>query len=277
MPENEQRFHDLCNALENEQVIPFIGSGMSVPSGLPSWPEFLRLLRCHSRMTEDDLETLLKDSFFEEAVEQIEQSMPARLFNERIEHDLQVDISKSINGAIRFLPELFDKLILTTNLDELLERLYLERNKCFQHVLAGDGIGDYRMLKATSRHVLLKLHGNSKKSEGRILSKAENDRAYLSRSVVRDELELIYKTNSLLCLGCSLGPDRIMSVLAEVAKIDKRMPRHYAFLHMPDDGSLLIREHFLAESGIFPIWYKGDHDECIQSLFVGMLQHLGKL
>jgi len=177
-----------------------------------------------------------------------------------------------------FLPELFDKLVLTTNLDDLLERMYDHRERRFSHVLAGYAIGDYRKAKATSERVLLKFHGDCRSRGGRVLGKTEYEKAYCNGSPIREELTTIYRNHSILCLGCSLGPDRTVGLLAEVAKIDPGMPKHYAFLQHPKDADVLReREHFLTERDVFPIWYPDDHDESIQALFVGMMQHLGRL
>ncbi|MFZ2473121.1 MAG: SIR2 family protein [Methanothrix sp.] len=274
---NRNRFYDLCKALKNGQVIPFVGSGMSVPSGLKTWSNFLLSIRGFSRMSDEELKRLLAESEFEEAAERLLQSMPPRLFNEQVEHSLRIDGSKKIDGAVRFLPELFDKLVLTTNLDDLLENLYNSSNR-FDHIFAGNEIRKYRMTKTISKRVLIKLHGDCKDPEGRVLRKDEYNKAYAEGSQIREELINLLKTNSLLFLGCSLDKDRTVSLAAEIAKADPAMPRNYAFLQCPDNEDICLeREHFLTDCSIFPIWYQADHDECIQSLFTGMLQCLGKL
>lgn len=275
---NQKRFKELCATLKNGELIPLVGSGMSVPTGLQPWSGFLRNICYHSSMPEETLEKLLSQWAFEEAAEQLAAAMPKRLFDERIEHDLRIEDASKICGAIMFLPELFGKLVLTTNLDDLLERMYERRRKGFDYILAGKKIGEYRKLKGESQRILLKLHGDCKVRDGRVLGKTEYDEAYANGSPVREELTTIYRTHSLLCLGCSLNPDRTVGLLAEVAGMDPGMPKHYAFLQQPEnDGDLRQREHFLTERDVFPIWYRGDHDESIQSLFVGMLRHLGRL
>ena len=111
-----------------------------------------------------------------------------------------------------------------------------------------------------------------------MLGKSEYDKAYNNGSPVREELASIYRTRSILCIGCSLGPDRTVGLLAEVANSDSGMPKHYAFLKHPNDAAVLReREHFLTERDVFPIWYPNEHDESIQALLVGMMQHLGRL
>ena len=101
----------------------------------------------------------------------------------------------------------------------------------------------------------------------------EYEEAYALKSFLREEITLLYKQNSLLFLGCSLGPDRTVRLLREVASGDTNMPRHYAFLRKPDnDADRIARENFLAEGSIFPIWYDYDlqHDEAIMALLNGL-------
>jgi hypothetical protein len=275
---NRKRFADLCAALHGDYLIPLVGSGMSTPSGLPAWSEFLRTIRQYSSMNEEDLEELLSRWDYEEAAEQLASSMPAKLFDERIEHDLRIDNPEEICGAVVLLPELFDKLVITTNLDDLLERMYDGRGRRFSHILCGRSIAGYRRVKASSERILLKLHGDCRTRDGRVLGKTEYEQAYVTGSPLREELTTIYRNQSLLCLGCSLNPDRTVELFAEVAAADSGIPRHYAFLQHPnDDDRLREREHFLTERDVFPIWYPGTHDESIQALLVGMMRHLGKL
>lgn len=276
---NKKRFIDLCRAAENDQVIPFVGSGMSVPTGLLTWTDFLRSIRNFSKLAQEDLEHLLKASAYEEAVEKLMSTMPKRLFNERVEHDLRIDNPNSIKGCIRYLPTIFSSpVVLTTNLDDLLEQLYKANGCTFAHILAGSNLGQYRKLRSESESFLLKLHGDCRTSEGRVLSATEYHKAYAPDGAVFHELALMFGTKSLLFLGCSLMGDRTVRLIAEVAAGDQNMPKHYAFLLEPDDEQTRIeREHFLSERGIYPIWYRGDHDESIEALFVGILRHLGRL
>ena len=91
---NRNRFKDLCATLENRELIPLVGSGMSVPSGLQPWSGFLRSIRQYSSIPKGKLEKLLSQWAFEEAAEQLATTMPMRLFDERIEHYLRIDDPK---------------------------------------------------------------------------------------------------------------------------------------------------------------------------------------
>lgn len=39
--DNKTRFNTLKNIFKKHRIIPFVGAGMSIPSGFPSWRDFL--------------------------------------------------------------------------------------------------------------------------------------------------------------------------------------------------------------------------------------------
>lgn len=270
---NAKRFADLRDAVTKDQVVPVVGSGMSAPSGLPTWSDLLRKISRVTRIEAAKLEALLGASAFEEAADLIASETNRNLLDERVEHDLRVDDPRTIDGAVRLLPERFPNLVITTNLDDLLEQLYGRCGLEFDHILTGTEIARYRQMKTSSQRFLLKLHGDCRRAEGRVLLTSEYEAAYSPGSVVRDELALLCRTNHLLFLGCSLGPDRTVGLIDAVAESDRRMPRHYALLALPDSEiDRIDRENFLTKRGIYPIWYEGDHDEGIGALLAGLLE-----
>ena len=274
---NANRFRELCAAVSQNYVVPLVGSGMSQPSGLPLWSEFLREVCKSSTMPQKDFNRLLIRSEFEKAAESLISRMPGDLFDEKVNHKLQVYEDSHIDGPVRFLPSLFPKLVLTTNLDNVLERVYAEQNQSFGGMLHGEEIAHYRRDRASTASLLLKLHGDYRRREGRVLTKKEYDNAYAEgEGVVARELALIYQTSSLLCLGSSLGPDRTVELIGKVAKVDGSVPKHFAFLRLPEtEEEQVDREHFLVDRRIFPIWHGEDHNACITALLVGLMTRTG--
>ncbi len=268
---NSDRYRDLKNAAIRQQVIPLVGSGMSVPSGLPTWAEFLIRVRDFTQCSLSELKQLISSSSFEEAADLLAGSTNPRLLAERIEHDLRIANTGVINGPICLLPGLFSNLVITTNLDRVLEHLYELVGTPFGFIFSGDQLADYRRLKDPNGRFLLKLHGDCQNQKGRVLFSHEYEAAYAPNSPPREELALLYRQYSLLFLGCSLGPDRTVRLLEHVANVDMNMPKHYALLTKPqDDNDQIAREHFLTERGIFPIWYDLPHDEAIMALLDGL-------
>ncbi len=275
---NRKRFEDLCEEVKKENVIPFVGSGMSVPSGLPTWSDFLRRLCKDSKLGRDELEALLSECKFEEAVDALIAKNTKGLFEEGIEHELRLQNNAEIAGAVLLLPELFKPLVITTNLDNILEQVYSANACAFSQILAGSRIADYPRLRSSKETFLLKIHGDRTDHKSRVLSQKEYENAYRATSSIREEIELIVKTHRILFLGCSLGADRIVQLMGEIASKYAHMARHYAFLQKPsDEQERLAREHFLTDHGIFPIWYFDDHDTSIQVLLAGILQSLNKI
>jgi SIR2-like domain len=269
---NEKRYVDLLEAVGRQQVVPFVGSGMSVPSGLPPWSDLLRQVREFTPCDRADLERLLESCSFEEAADLLASGTNPRLLTERVEHDLRVDDPSAVTGPVRLLPAVFPNLVITTNLDDVLEHTYRSSDRPFAHVLAGGELARYRALKSPSLRFLLKLHGDCRQAAGRVLLSSEYDATYAAGSVVREEITLLYRLNNLLFLGCSLGSDRTVRLIEEVAGSDPNMPKHYCLLPLPDGNMTRIeRENFLTRRGIYPIWYSLPHDESVTALLDGLL------
>lgn len=273
---NAKRYAELRAAVARHQVVPLVGSGMSVPSGLPTWSDLLRAIRAFTNTDPAVLEELLVAAAFEEAADLIACATNSNLLNERVEHELRVDDSGVIGGAVRLLPAVFPDLVITTNLDNVLELRYRHCGTEFNEVLPGQEIARYRGLNTPVQRLLLKLHGDCRRAETWVLRTGEYEAAYTPGSIVCEELTLLYRTNRLLFLGCSLGPDRTVRLIAEVAKGDKSMPKHFALLPLPNSNRARVdRENFLSERRIFPIWYDGPHDESILALLAGLLDVAG--
>jgi hypothetical protein len=277
---NSGRFHSLLEAFRSDYVIPAVGSGMSKSSGFPLWREFIHQLRSFTSIPESEIDSMLDAGQYEEAVDRIAADAGRHLFDERIEQSLRVIDANSINGPVRLLPALFPKHALSTNLDDVLETAYAAVDQRFDEVLVGPRIEQFRGLMTSNRRVLLKIHGDCRQSDGRVLSVNEYETAYAANAPTRESLALLCRSHVLLWMGCSLGVDRTVDLMKEVVSDDASAPRHYAFLRLPKDESVRVaREKSLAERKIFPIWYDDleDDDISIMSLLVGLLDRAGKL
>ena len=270
--DNANRYHDLREAVGREQVMPFVGSGMSAPSGLPTWAHFLLQVAEFTMGQTSEVEKLIEVSDFEGAMDLLHDNVNPRLFAERVEHNLRITDPNAIDGPVCLLPGLFPNLVITTNLDNVLETLYRMCGLPIGYTLSGSDIAHYRHLKDSRGRFLLKLHGDHKDQQGRVLLSSEYDVAYAPDSPLRDEITLLYRQYSLLFLGCSLGPDRTVNLIRQVANDDENIPKHYAFLEKPSSGEVRRRkENDLTAAGVFPIWYDLPHDEAIMALLDGLL------
>jgi hypothetical protein len=267
---NKKRYTDLLEAVRRQQVVPFVGSGMSVTSGLPTWSNLLRKIQEYTTCDAVVLERLLENCQFEEAADLIAAATNPKLLAERVEHDLRIDDPSTICGAVSLLPNVFSSLVITTNLDSVLESIYQRCNLSFDHILAGPDLARYRTLKSPKSRFLLKLHGDCKRGSDRVLLSEEYDATYSANSVIREELTLLYRLNHILFVGCSLGADRTVRLIGETAATDVNMPKHFCFLLAPDNRTRIERENFLTQHGIYPIWYGPPHDDSLTALLDGL-------
>ena len=275
---NSSRFSELKEIIASGGAIPFVGSGMSAPSGLPTWGTFLRDICRRTRgFNAADLEACLAVGDYEEAASRIFDGMPLQLFNESFESNFTLKPAQAIDGAVRLLPFLFESIVITTNFDPILENVYKSMDKAFQEILHGTAVSEFRRKHLNGTRCLLKLHGKHDVSQGRVLLKEEYDEFYQPESNGREELSLIFRRGGLFFLGCSLYQDRTMVLLKEIADADRNMPRHFALLSSPGEENIVEREHFLTERNIFPIWYDGDHSTDVEALLVALMHDLDKL
>jgi hypothetical protein len=275
---NRNRFAELLEAISNEKVIPFVGSGMSEPTGFPVWREFLFALCARSSLTRERLDCLLDAGEFELGASEIYSQMNHRLFDERIENTFKVVSEDEINGSVRYLPKIFKKDVITLNYDSILETIYASSGSSFTRILAGENLADFREISSKGGRCLIKYHGDLAEPRTRILTLEEYVERYEKPSEIKDSLVELFKNHKLLFLGCSLSTDRTMELFKIIADSDKKTPRHFALLKAPtEERKQIDREKFLTERSIFPIWYDGEHDECIEAILVRILRETGKL
>lgn len=267
--ELEDRFRRLCEAHRAHTVMPFVGAGLSMPSGYPGWTHFLRKQRRQTAIAEADLEALLSQGEYEQAAQQIADAQGVA-FNEAV--DSTFGCTRDLCGPIEMLPYVFPDSIVTTNFDNSLDRTYQNAEKPFTEKLTGADSNEIRRMMRAEGRILLMLHGKATSGRGRILTQAEYDRHYADGVTLTSTIHALCDSRNLLFLGCSLTVDRTLSAIKiRVQEVShENLPKHYAFLQEPPTEELrLQRQRELADCHIYPIWYPADtHDESIEALLV---------
>ena len=270
--DNRNRFFRLKELFKEKKIIPFIGAGMSISTGLPSWSEFLRPVQKETRTDRFHFEELLSQGKFEEAAQYLDDCSPSHL-QEQLDNIFgRKYLFNEINGVVCLLPKIFNNTpIITTNYDNILSTVYQQCNYPFSDELNGLYLEDLYNKLLDKQNFLLKIHGTFDKPQNRILTKNDYDKHYNDQtSKLKNCVENLF-SSSLLFIGCSLTIDRLINALAEVVqeKGSENLPRHYAFLFSDpekDDVNRIKRKEELAKSNIFPIWYNGNHNESIEAL-----------
>ena len=266
----QERFSSLAELCKSGAVVPFVGAGMSSTSGYPMWAEFLRTKRRQTTILEEVLEGMLLRGEYEEAAEEISNHMRGPAFAEAVESTYCVE--RPVLGPISILPHIFKGHVVTTNFDTLLERCYEAEGLQFIQPLRGSDAAELRRLLIDEKRLLLKLHGEARTANGRILTKTEYNRHYSAQNTIRKTIGLLADRYSFLFMGCGLTADRTLIALREHVQSEghDNLPRHYALLEAPESEEVRIaRQQQLVDYHIYPIWYpRRLHDESISALLL---------
>ena len=266
------RFRRLCERVHQEEVIPFIGAGMSVASDMPTWGNFLRALTADDPDLRRHVETMVNAGQFEEAAQAVVDRFSENMLSEEIESCFGLRNIRPV-GPINLLPFVFKQECITTNFDYVIDKVYEAQQCPFSRSFSGQQLNEVPRLGANDRHCLYRLHGEADIAQGRVLTLTEYEAAYSDGTTLQGVLENLCSNKSLLFVGCSLKTDRTLQALTRI-KQERRVaaPRHYAFLPLYEDTDRAGRREELEAADIHPIWYPGnDHDQSLESLLIALL------
>lgn len=266
---NEQRFDQLVECLAAQEVVPFIGAGISAGGGFPTWANHLRQQGRTAGIAPEQVEAWLAQGQHEEIIAHIEQQHGRDVFAQEIRDVFGK--RGSIQDITLLISELFSDTLITTNYDRLLEQVY-----------DTDGAGRVQVINGTtamelpdpSKVTIIKIHGDFKAPAQCILGKTQYDAAYgedgldLHRPVPKI-LARYYCNNGLFFIGCSLHNDRTVQVFQATKESagDVLFPQHFSIEQAPKQlETLVARNSELLRLGITAIWYPKGQYEAVNNI-----------
>ena len=278
--DNPKVYKDLLARFTANRVVPCFGAGMSVWAGYPKWKELLLELCGDDTGLKKKVEEKLASNDYESAAELIEERkttfrrMLANKFNET-----KVDGQKRPKYQELF-PKLFRGVLLTTNFDQAIEKLYTDgslvvvnpadefKATCINRALQGEG----------GRPVLLKLHGDMNDPLHIVLTRKDYDDAYGADARHPDRekpmpqyLDRTLANNAVLFLGSSLQADRTVEMVKCFCANEGLT--HFAVMALAKGGTARTDLH---DWGIETIWFpSGKHDEAYSAFFNRLAADLG--
>lgn len=271
---SKRRYDLLLQRVQSGSLMAFIGSGCAKAYGYPLWNEFLvGLLEWAQGLDEESLTKVVREKGYEDAASCLCSYIHPRHWDEQLvaEFGMPPKGAEKIVAPVQWVPLISPSGAVTTNYDPIIESVFDYSGTPFDAVLFGRGVSRLRNLRSSNKRCLVKIHGDREHPDTRVLTREEYDQAYSEGSEARREIKLLFQTNNLLFLGCSLTTDRTMDLLRGVAESDAGMPPHFALLKRPENKSeWLKRDAFLLERGIQTLWYTHDHDIALEGL-LGML------
>ncbi len=231
------RFGRACD-LGNGTV--FVGAGLSMGAGLPSWGDLLEEPRLESEVpTIEDLPLMAEYILFE-----------GRYSRARLEQhilDATTAAGAVATPAIRHLVRLPVDQIWTTNYDPLIERTDLRQGV---QVIAGDG--NVRLI-GTSTRSIVKMHGSVSDTtpptwlSPPVITRTDYEAYETHHPRMWALLRAVYLSRTMLFLGFSFSDPNI-EVLQRLARLSgtATQDRHVAVLTRPEvDGTDRRRRHEL--------------------------------
>ncbi|MCR4029818.1 MULTISPECIES: SIR2 family NAD-dependent protein deacylase [Flavobacterium] len=267
---NQKRFEEFEKCLAERTVVPFVGAGLSVEGGFPSWRAHLQQQGRTAGIDAEDITNLLDNGQYEEVIIEIERLRNRETFIQEIKDAFSKN--GNITDTTLRLSELFTDTIITTNYDHLIEQAFDTGTKDNIQLIDIPNMLD---VPDQNKTTIIKLHGDINTPSRCILGKNQYDDAYgngdldLTKPIPK-LLSFHYTTSSLLFLGCSLNQDRTMQVFQavkdKIGDVD-RLP-HFSLESMPEnEDELAQRNSYLLSFGIIPIWFpRGRYDYIEQIL-----------
>ena len=281
--DNVSTLKELTALIRRNKVIPFIGAGMSIKI-YGSWGSALKRFMEGHVFGQDlnNVKNLIVNGRFAEAAEKISDVSGVIGFQDRLIEvfgesatcadgalKLTHDILKEM--PVRYLPKVFkDSLVVTTNFDKVLERVYSMDDDDFENIIPLRHITRWQAMQAqrNSPHYLIKIHGCVSAPDEVVMTKKSYDDFYNQEKYIK-YLRSIFEGNTLLFIGCGLNQDRTVNLLREVGLGD-----HYAILEMNgevDEQSFKDRKKFMSDDlQMHCIWYPQNEHHYVEDI----LEHI---
>ena len=251
---------------QRNDIIPFVGAGISMQCGLYSWIEMLDMI-ANDYFTENEIKELhATGDCYEYADKIVEAVGNEHMVMSRI-GELFNNTKISLTESPFILTSTFSNLIVTTNYDMILEDASYQSVQTIPlKPLLPCLKGQMDAAIQNNARCLLKLHGSIEETSSFVLTSSQYNKFYGTRSSRKNKplpkyLNKLFTAKKLLFVGCSLELDRTLDILCECVENDERIS-HYAIVPwIEDENRRVQRNRHLTKLGIEPIYYpEGDYD-----------------
>ena len=252
----------ITKAIERNSFGVYVGAGISIGAGLPSWKKMLGELIEeveHKNTTSDEkiqeLKALSEDSTkYLMLAEELREIIPAGL--EKYIRDKFDSNSIKPTSTHDKIVKLKSKFIITTNYDTLIEKAFVKNYEAYYpKVFSYKDASSISYNLWNDDHFILKAHGDSRNSPNEIvLTEKDYRKIIYHQQGYQSVLHAIFSTNTLLFLGVSLNDPELLLLLGYIHNIfHGGSPIHYALV---PKGNLSGTE--------IDRWRKDFNIECVQ-------------
>ncbi len=280
--QNEVIYKKLVTEVGKKSLIPFVGTGLSSAikvnkaSIFPVWKTLLNDLadEIHDETAKRHTLNLIYKGNYELAAEIISDCHGEnKLFNDLKHIFNDSKIPKQFNKqqkeeSVFKLVDLFgESIILTTNYDAVIERVYATKQIYLQPATTIDMTPVNSALDRSRNGVLFKLHGDiNANPKSIIFTRSSYYENYDKSKQLYNTLYNIVQNNILFFVGCSLTIDRSMKVVKAVKDDNVGKHLHLGITNV-NGQSVDDRIQYLADIGIEAILYPDGEHKSVKLVF----------
>lgn len=217
-----QMIADIKKASERENLVIFIGAGVSINSGYRLWDSLIGVFN-------GELKYSLKTSHFS-SDEMLK--IPQYFYNENIGRYYEIvkreygKLPDQTNAIIDELLNLKPVHIITTNFDLLIEKS-LEENHIYGNTVYGS-LGKYSIIRsdddfvnAEKNHYLIKMHGDVESLDSLVLKEEDYLQYSSTHTLIETFIKSLFVNHTILFIGYGLGDYNIKLIMSWVDGILK--------------------------------------------------------
>jgi len=275
-PENQKVFDELAGLCIKKLIVPYISAGMTVFAGFKTWNKFINTEyeKCFQKKKPYEMDNIV-------AADLIEKKQGKGMFYENIrtsfggdlnDNDWKFILKKSESQAISVIPKLFTGPIVTTNFDQIIEKIH---NNVLPVVFPSNS-EELEKAIYNRKRLVYKIYGCVSDVRKIVFTKSVFDNVYSPNSELVKSLSKFLKGFHFLFLGSSLGvsyakedtKDYLMDLWE---KIQDSGTYHFAILDCSKD-QLSTRRKELEERNIYPILFESGKFESVKIILDELLK-----
>ena len=239
MSDGELYPRDLLERLQSGSVTPFVGSGLSMPSGVPGWYDLLGglldemegngvdVIQFRRKLQEGQLSAIAAPALFQDLSSKYALK---QYVQDRLNHPWEP------NAYHESLVALPCDVIITTNWDRLIERAYEEAGIAVQKIWTDAQLAHFNARQAVQ---VIKIHGTLDDINSIVFAEDEYTTYRQSHKHLYNFLSTVVLTQTLLFLGFSGNDPNVRSLLETITNDLGGLTRaHYAVMYEADRNDI---------------------------------------
>lgn len=248
MTRTTKRFLDeFSAAVRDEHAAVFVGAGVSMAAGYPSWTGLLAEIGEELGIRSSDVHDLAALAQWS-----IQENGGATRVRNVIKREIGRELE--IPEALRIIARLPVRMLWTTNYDRLVERAFASISRPLDVV---SGAGDLSLRATPGAARLFKMHGSVERLDDIVISTDDYELYRSKRGSFLPLLQAHLTSMSMLFVGLSLTDPNIRHVLSSIREsFTDAPPEHFALLRPPQRDDFTREEEFTARSAQHRLWAK---------------------